>query len=65
MRRLLINGITRHGWEQQSICRPASRAAAEALLDAALASRGSGRHRRQHEPVEAGEGRFTSAGAGT
>jgi AcrR family transcriptional regulator len=32
----------------------ASRAAAEALLHAALASRGSGRHRRQHEPVQVG-----------
>src|SRR5271166_6105672 len=32
----------------------ASRTAAEALLDAALASRGSGRHRKQHEPVQAG-----------
>ena len=32
----------------------ASRAGAEALLDAALASRASGRHRRQHEFVQAG-----------
>ena len=32
----------------------ASRAAAEALLDAALASQASGRHRRQYEPVQEG-----------